>query len=105
MGEKGTLFNWNGKWRRVPVDFVFPLNMGLQSAFTKYFYGDPNKKIGPFRNIQGPDLNVKYNKYGRDHVHAFKRLMDFLRRLYYRFGQFKCIFLMFSMRSSDLDRS
>jgi len=78
MGEKGTLFNWNGKWRRVPVDFVFPLNMGLQSAFNKYFYGDPNKKIGPFRNIQGPDLNVKYNKYGRDHVHSFKRLMDFM---------------------------
>jgi len=78
MGEKGTLFNWGGKWRRVPADFVFPLNMGLQSAFTKYFYGDPNKKIGPFRNIQGPDLNVKYNKYGRDHVYSFKRLMDFM---------------------------
>ena len=63
--------------------------MSLQSAFNKYFSGDPNKKIGPFRNIQGSDLNVKYNKYGRDHVHAFKRLMDFMdvecKRLNFRF--------------------
>ena len=63
--------------------------MGLQSAFNKYFSGEPNKNIGPFRNITGCDLNVKCNKYGRDRIHYFKRLMDFMiveyKRLNYWF--------------------
>ena len=88
-GKRGNVFNWGGKWRRVPEDFVFPLNMGLQSAFKKYFSGDPNQKIGPFRNLQSSDLNLKYNKYGRDRIYSFKRLMDFMvvecKRLSYYF--------------------
>ena len=77
-GASGYVFNWGGKWRRVPEEFVFPLEMGLQSAWAKYFNGEPRNKIGPFRNLQGCDLNVKYNKYGRDRIHSFKRLMDFM---------------------------
>ena len=27
--KHGNMYNWGGKWRRVPEHFIFPLNMGL----------------------------------------------------------------------------
>ena len=76
--KHGSIFNWGGKWRRVPEKFTFPLDMGLQSAWTKYFAGEQSNKIGPFRNIKICDLNVKLNKYGRDRIHSFHRLINFM---------------------------
>ena len=64
--------------RRAPSKFVFPLDMGLQSAWYKYFSGEPNNNICPFRNIQASDLNIACNKYGRDRIHSYKRLMEFM---------------------------
>ena len=32
---RGNVFYWGGKWKRVPENFVFPLDMGLSSAWAK----------------------------------------------------------------------
>ena len=30
---RGNVFYWGGKWKRVPENFIFPLDMGLASAW------------------------------------------------------------------------
>ena len=77
-GTRGNIFYWGGKWKRAPENFIFPLDMGLASAWDKYFNGEPRHKIGPFRNFQASDLNLKLNKYGRDRIHSYKRLILFM---------------------------
>lgn len=39
-GKSGSMFNWGIKWRRFPEELLFPLDMDLQSTFTKYFSGE-----------------------------------------------------------------
>ena len=77
-GSKGNVFVWGGKWRRATENFIFPMDMGLQSAWAKYFNGEPKRKIGPFRNLQASDLNLKLNKYDRDRIYSYKRLILFM---------------------------
>ncbi|KAF0742039.1 hypothetical protein Ae201684P_008889 [Aphanomyces euteiches] len=53
-----TMFNWGGRWRRLPESFVLPA-VDLALAWRMWWYGSASSQSLPFRQIEPLDLTRK----------------------------------------------
>ena len=72
----GLLYHWDGKYRRVPPDYVFSSKITLKNAWLRYFLPDRLNKICPIRFFTGTDL-IRL-KTGRRNLSSFKMVIQFM---------------------------
>ncbi len=71
-----SLFNWGGKFHRVPEDFDFP-QCNAPLAFQLWFLGNPNNKIPPYRMLEPSDMStLKKRKRLSDWTYLMKALVQ-----------------------------
>ena len=71
----GRWYHWEGKFRRVPSDWVFP-PMTLRGALYRYFLPDENNKVCAFKHFHASDVaNIKNDKRILSSLH---RLIKFI---------------------------
>ena len=72
----GRWFFWEGAYRRVPQDWVFPNKMTLRTAWHRYFLLDHESGVCPLKYLTATDLKKQSN--GRRNISNLKMLMKFM---------------------------
>lgn len=71
--HEGRWFYWDGAYRRVPEDWVFPNKMTLRSAWHRYHLVDHELGICPMKYLKTTDVVKQPN--GRRNISNYKMLM------------------------------
>ena len=72
----GRWFFWEGIYRRVPEDWVFPNKMTLRTAWHRYFLCDHESGVCPLKYLTASDMKKQSN--GRRNISNLKMLMNFM---------------------------
>ena len=75
-GSPGKWYYWDGLYRRVPEDWVFPNKMTLRTAFHRYFLFDHTSGVGPLKNLEATDMAKQSN--GKRNLSSLRGLMKFM---------------------------
>lgn len=74
VAHQPTLYNWGGRWRRLPETFVLPA-ADLNTAWRLWWLGSSSSHSTPFRLIKTFDLTQKQAKLLSDWRKAMKSLI------------------------------
>ena len=53
----GKWFYWEGRWNRLPENYLFPLSMYAKHAWDLYYFGEIHHRLGPFKNLEQRDFS------------------------------------------------
>ena len=72
----GRWFYWDGAYRRVPEDWVFPNKMTLRSAWHRYHLMDHESGVCPLKFLTATDVVKQSN--GRRNLSNLKMLIKYM---------------------------